>query len=196
VVLKIRGQASCLPLLSLQDIFGIYFEWGGKIMPDDIRIKRIGAFFLQELSRVVSRELRNPIFENKVISFADIKVSKDLSIAHVSVSILGDQDLLENVIKALTDAEPIIRREIREVCDLRKVPHFVFHPDRTMERAADIEKILNSLDIPPEEPECPTEDDLKVAGEPDEDEDDTDLEEDEILDDEEDEEDEDDGEFK
>jgi len=121
-------------------------------MPDDIRIKRIEAFFLQELSRIVSRELKNPVFENKLISFPGIKVSRDLSIAHVSVTVLGDQTVLAVIVTALTAAESVIRREIREVCDLRKIPKFVFHEDRSMEQAAKIDKILDSLVIPPEEP--------------------------------------------
>jgi ribosome-binding factor A len=130
-------------------------------MPDDIRIKRIEAFFLQELSRIVSRELKNPIFENKLISFSGIKVSRDLSIAHVAVSVFGGGDPLDDVVKALTEAEPIIRRQIRASCDLRKVPIFEFHGDRSMENAARIEKILDSLDIPAEEP-AETCDDLKA----------------------------------
>jgi ribosome-binding factor A len=125
-------------------------------MPDDIRIKRIEAFFQQELSRIVARELKNPIFENKVISFSGIKVSKDLSIAHVAVSVFGDQSELSEIVKTLTDAESVIRREIRHSCDLRKIPKFIFHEDRTMEQAAKIDQILDSLVIPPEEPvTCP-----------------------------------------
>ena len=122
-------------------------------MPDDIRIKRIEAFFLQELSRIVSRELKNPIFANKVISFPEIKVSRDLSTAHVAVSVFGDEKTLKEVIQALTDAEPVIRREIRKVCDLRKTPTFVFHEDHTIENAAKIDALLDSLEIPPEEAE-------------------------------------------
>jgi ribosome-binding factor A len=122
-------------------------------MPDDIRIKRIEAFFLQELSRIVSRELKNPIFTNKVISFPGIRVSRDLYTAHVAVSVFGDEKTLKEVIQALTDAEPVIRREIRKGCDLRKTPTFVFHEDHTMENAAKIDALLDSLEIPPEEAE-------------------------------------------
>jgi ribosome-binding factor A len=125
-------------------------------MPDDIRIKRIEAFFLQELSRIVSRELKNPIFDHKLISFSSIKVSKDLSIAHVAVSVFGDQSELTEIVNSLTSAESVIRRQIRDSCDLRKIPKFIFHEDRTMEQAAKIDQILDSLVIPPEEPlECP-----------------------------------------
>jgi ribosome-binding factor A len=125
-------------------------------MPDDIRMRRIEAFFLQELSRIVSRELKNPVFEKRVISFPSIKVSRDLSIAHVSVSVLGDQSTAGAIVTTLNAAESVIRRGIRENCDLRKVPKFVFHEDFTMEQAAKIDALLDSLVIPPEEPvECP-----------------------------------------
>lgn len=119
-------------------------------MPTDIRIKRIEAFLLQEISRIVFREFKDPLFENKLLSFSGIKVSRDLAIAHVSVSLLGDDNLLEEIVETLNNAESIIRREIRKISDLRKIPVFVFHCDRTMENAARIDKILDSLNIPPE----------------------------------------------
>jgi len=122
-------------------------------MPDDIRIKRIAAFFQQELARIVSRELKDPVFENRVISFPEIKVSRDLSVAHVMVSVLGDSSLTAQVVDALNKAEALIRRAIRDVSELRRTPLFVFHEDHTIEAALKIESILDSLDIPPEEPE-------------------------------------------
>jgi ribosome-binding factor A len=119
-------------------------------MPDDRRIKRIESFFRDELSRLVSRELDNPIFENVIISFPEIKVSKDLSNANVLVSVFGDSSRLTEIVKALNDAAAFIRNEIMQVTELRKTPVFKFHEDHTMETAARIDGILNMLDIPPE----------------------------------------------
>jgi len=126
-------------------------------MPDNIRMKRISAFFQQELSRIVSRELKDPVFENKVISFSGIKVTRDLSIAHVMVSVLGGSNETTAIVAALNRAEPIVRREIISVSKLRRIPHFEFHEDHTMEMASKIDTILNMLDIPPEEPAEPEE---------------------------------------
>lgn len=120
-------------------------------MPDDIRIKRIAAFIQKELSRIVSRELKDPVFEGKLISFGDIKVSRDLSTAHVTVSVFGKTDDLHEVVDALNSAEPHIRHEIMGVSDLRKIPTFTFHEDHTIETASKIDGILNMLDIPPED---------------------------------------------
>ncbi|HDS30977.1 MAG TPA: 30S ribosome-binding factor RbfA [Firmicutes bacterium] len=122
-------------------------------MPDDIRVKRIASFLQRELSRIVSRELKDPIFDGKLISFNEIRVSRDLSIAHVYVSIFGDNTDLSKVVVTLTQVEPYIRSLIVKVSELRKIPTFIFHEDRTMEVAAKIDRILDSLDIPPEEPE-------------------------------------------
>jgi ribosome-binding factor A len=122
-------------------------------MPDEIRVKRIAAFLQKELSRIVSRELKDPVFDGKLISFNSIKVSRDLSVAHVNVSVFGDGSDLHEIVDTLTEVEPLIRRRIGRVSELRKIPNFVFHEDRTMEIAAKIDRILNSLDIPPEEPE-------------------------------------------
>ncbi len=120
-------------------------------MPDDIRMKRISAFFQQELARIVSRELKDPVFENKLISFPEIRVSRDLSTAQVMVSVLGNHSVQSVVVQALNKAEKLIRHEITIVSDLRRTPVFTFHEDRTMEAASKIDKILNTLDIPPDD---------------------------------------------
>lgn len=120
-------------------------------MPDNIRMKRIEAFFREELARLVSRVLHDPIFERKIISFSEIDVSRDLSTANVRVTVLGDESRLTEIVKALNVATSFIRSEIMQVSKLRNVPRFKFHEDRTIESASKIESILNMLDIPPGE---------------------------------------------
>jgi len=121
-------------------------------MPDPVRMKRIAAFFQQELSRIVSRELKDPLFENKVISFPEVKVSKDLSVAHVKVSVFGESSDISAIVEALNEAEHVIRHEIMQVSDFRRTPQFIFHEDHSIEYAAQIDSILDNLEIPPEEP--------------------------------------------
>ncbi len=116
-------------------------------------MKRISALFQQELARIVARELKDPVFEGKVISFPEIAVTRDLSTAQVMVSVLGDGSATADVVRALNAAEPLIRHKIMKVANLRKVPVFEFLEDRTIETASKIEGILNMLDIPLEEPE-------------------------------------------
>jgi ribosome-binding factor A len=118
-------------------------------MPDERRMKKIEAFFRNELARIVSRELHDPVFENKIISFPEIRVSKDLSVADISVSVLGNGALVTEIVTALNAAEPFIRSEIMQVSELRKVPKFKFHEDHQMETASKIDRILDMLDIPP-----------------------------------------------
>src|SRR3989304_4070676 len=124
---------------------------GGIEMPDDIRMKRIASFFRTELTRIVTREFKNPLFDKALITFSDIRISKDLSNAQVDVSVFGDGDLRTQVGAALNKATKLIRREIMNVSDLRKIPEFTFHEDRTIEMAAKMDQILDSLEIPPEE---------------------------------------------
>ena len=122
-------------------------------MPDNIRMKRIEAFFRKELSRIVSRDLKDPIFQGKLISFTEIRVAKDLSTAQVDVSVLTSENDTTFVVQALNRAEALIRADLREISDLRRIPVFTFREDHTIEYASRIDSILDKLDIPPEEPE-------------------------------------------
>ncbi|HEX9746716.1 MAG TPA: 30S ribosome-binding factor RbfA, partial [bacterium] len=120
-------------------------------MADEIRMKKIVSFFREELNRLVTTEFSDPVFDNAFVSFPEIKVSRDMSVAHVNVSVLGDDELREKIVEILNGSSVFIRGEIRKISSLRKIPSFVFHADKSIETAAMIDGIISNLEIPPDE---------------------------------------------
>ncbi len=59
----------------------------------------------------------------------------------------------KGVIDALNSAKGVIKREISKNIKLRHMPELIFKPDTSMEYASHISDILNTLDIPKDEPE-------------------------------------------
>jgi ribosome-binding factor A len=103
----------------------------------------------QEISQLIQRRARDPRLGFATIT--GVEMSPDLRMAHVYVSILGDEEEAEESLASLRRAAGFFRRELGASLELRYVPELQFRPDESLERALRIDQILDSLqDDPPE----------------------------------------------
>ncbi len=72
------------------------------------------------------------------------KVSGDLKIAHVFVSVLGDASQVDEVMSSLKDAQGFFRREIGRSVNLKYTPEIRFVYDESMSRG---QRILDELSL-------------------------------------------------
>jgi ribosome-binding factor A len=108
------------------------------------RSQRIGEQMKKEVSEILRLELKDPGLIN-LTSVTDVEVSRDLRYAKIFVSIYGNQDEQEKVIKILNKASGFVRSEIGKRIRLRHVPEIEFRLDRSMEYGARIEGVLRNL---------------------------------------------------
>ncbi|HET9333299.1 MAG TPA: 30S ribosome-binding factor RbfA [Gemmatimonadota bacterium] len=109
------------------------------------RTERVDELLKQEIARVI-RELKDPR-----VGFAtvmDVRTSPDLRHARVYVSVLGEESEKQETIAALGRARGFVRARVGEEISLKYLPELHFELDRTLERAARIEELLE--DLPPE----------------------------------------------
>ena len=113
----------------------------------------------QKFSRLIQKELsdifqhdRKGILGNTFITIADVKVSPDLSVAKVFISMMlakDKQKTFENL--------NLHKREIRKALgerigkQVRIVPELIFVIDEVEENAKRIEDLIKNLNIPPDE---------------------------------------------
>jgi len=119
-------------------------------MSGTVRQQKYGKLIQKELSEIFQRDKRG-IIDNAFISIAEVRMSPDLGIAKVYISmmlakdksgILGRLDLHKKEIrKALGDK---IRNQARIV------PELVFYLDEVEENAMKMDALIKSLNIPPE----------------------------------------------
>ena len=116
---------------------------------------RINDEMQKELSAVL-REAKDPRVSGAFVSITAVDVTPDLKYAKVYYSaMLGDK---KEVAKGLRSSAGYIRKMIAGRMNLRVTPEFTFHEDHSIEHGAHISKLLNSIEITPEEEE--TEDDI------------------------------------
>ncbi len=111
---------------------------------------RINDEVKKELSLII-RELKDPRINEAFVSVTAVEVSGDLKFAKVYYSaMMGDK---KEVAKGLKSSAGFIRREVARRLNLRMTPEFSFYEDHSIEHGAHISKILNEIEITPDEDE-------------------------------------------
>ncbi|EJF11435.1 MULTISPECIES: 30S ribosome-binding factor RbfA [Pontibacter] len=121
----------------------------------------------QKFSRLIQRELAE-IFQREVphlfggayISVSVVRMSPDLGLARVYLSVMNAKDGNEMLLQELRVNTKTIRHLLAQRIkkQVRVIPELVFFLDDTAEYAAKIDKLFSGLDIPPA-PEEDEEDD-------------------------------------
>jgi ribosome-binding factor A len=107
------------------------------------RLDRVNQLVKEEISTLLQRELKDPRLG--FVTVTEVEVSKDLRLAKVFVSVLGDERQWTASLAALTSARGFVRNWLRQHLDLRVTPEIDFRPDRSMEHAAKIQSLLKQV---------------------------------------------------
>jgi ribosome-binding factor A len=108
------------------------------------RTDRVNGLLRQEISRIVSGELRDPRLFG-VVSITQVDTSSDLRYARVFVSVLGTKGEKETVLRGISSASGFMRRELKGRLSLRHIPELSFHLDESMEEADHIHGLMDRL---------------------------------------------------
>lgn len=101
------------------------------------------------LSTLLLREVADPRLKN--ITVTEVRIDPELAYANIYINALGDESRQDAVMAGLERAKGFLRREVAKRVRLRSAPELIFHWDETLERGERINRLLSSLDIPPDE---------------------------------------------
>lgn len=110
------------------------------------RLDRVNQLVKEEISTLLQRELKDPRLG--FVTVTEVETSKDLRLAKVFVSVLGDERQWAASLTALASARGFVRNWLRQHLDLRVTPEIDFRPDRSMEHAAKIQALLKQVQDP------------------------------------------------
>jgi ribosome-binding factor A len=105
------------------------------------RLERLNEQVKREVSEILRTEVRDP--RVGLVTVTEARVAPDLSFARVYVRSLGGTE--EELFSGLEKATPYIRRELGKRLSVRHVPELRFEPDRALEHALHIEKLLSEV---------------------------------------------------
>ncbi len=109
-----------------------------------IRTERVATLVQQEVADLLNTDFRE--ITQSLVTVTDARVTSDLSVARVYVSILGTSDeerqvAFSQIEKAAADIRSSLASRIRH--QVRSIPELRFILDESLERAAHIEELLD-----------------------------------------------------
>ncbi len=84
------------------------------------RLDRVNQLIKEEISTLLQRELKDPRLG--FVTVTEVETAKDLRVAKVFVSVLGDERQWASSLAALTSARGFVRNWLRQHLDLRVTP--------------------------------------------------------------------------
>lgn len=107
------------------------------------RLDRVNQLLKEELGLLLQRELKDPRLG--FVTVTGVETSKDLRVAKVYVSVLGDEAQWKGSLAALNSARGFIHNWLKTHLELRSIPAIEFKADHSMEHAARIQTLLKQI---------------------------------------------------
>src|SRR3954463_5627094 len=97
------------------------------------RTERLGSTIQQELAQIIMRELNDPRLTG-MPSITRVKVSPDLSIADVYITVMGTPGQQTAALNALRHSAGMMRTRLTSEMTLRVAPYLKFHIDENLKK--------------------------------------------------------------
>lgn len=107
------------------------------------RTQRVGEAMREAIGEIVQRRLKDPRIG--FVTITAVRVTPDLSKAHVYYTVLGDEEAQEATREGLESAKPFLRTEAGRRVRLKTLPELEFHFDEAVEHGQRIDALLNEI---------------------------------------------------
>ena len=107
------------------------------------RTQRVGEAMREALGELIQRQVKDPRIG--FITITGVRVTPDLSKAHVYYTVLGDDEDHESTQAGLESASPFLRSEAGRRVRLKTLPELEFHLDDTPLKAQRVDSILDDI---------------------------------------------------
>ena len=106
------------------------------------RVDRINGLLREEISRLLSREIKDPRLSG-LLTITQVSTSSDLRNAKVYLSVLGSDEENTAALRGIQSAATFMRKQLRERLRLKYVPFLTFEIDNSMETSDHIFRLMD-----------------------------------------------------
>ena len=111
---------------------------------NSIKNTRVNGEVQRELSRIISREIKDPRIA-PMTSVVAVEVALDLKSCKAYISVLGDEQAQQDTLAGLKSAVGYIRRELARTINLRNTPEIRFVLDQSIEYGVNMSKLIDDV---------------------------------------------------
>lgn len=108
-----------------------------------VRMEKVASLIKHEVSTIIQRNFSDPGYG--FITVTDVKVSADLKIAKVYVSVLGNAQIKEKTLHMLESNKGEIRMLMGSHIRLKFTPSLQFYIDDTLDRVETINNLIKQI---------------------------------------------------
>ncbi len=108
-----------------------------------MRTERVASLIREEVGMLFTREFRDP--QCGFITVTEVRMSPDLRIAKIYVSILGNEEVKQRTLKMLEDRKPEVRSFVGSHVRIKFTPSIQFYLDDTLERVEKLNRLLKEI---------------------------------------------------
>lgn len=108
------------------------------------RTERVSSTIQQELAQIMMRELNDPRLTG-MPSITRVKVSDDLSIADVFITVMGTPGQQTACLNALKHSAGLMRSKLTRQMTLRIAPYLKFHLDEDLKKELALQELLQKV---------------------------------------------------
>ena len=110
------------------------------------RVERINGLLRQEISELISREIKDPRL-GVVVSITQVQTANDLRNARVYLSVMGNDETKQGALEGIRSAATFMRRELRDRLAMRYVPFLKFELDNSIENADRLLQLIDQAQV-------------------------------------------------
>lgn len=117
------------------------------------RQQKFGNLIKEELSKIFNHQF-SAVFSGKLVTITDVEMSPDLGLAKTYISVFPIQyadELIDVILENKSKVRGALGRAIGS--QVRVIPELAFFLDATAEQADRMDKLIDSLNIPPAQDE-------------------------------------------
>ena len=111
---------------------------------NSVKNTRINGEVQKELANLIRGEIKDPRI-SPWTSVVSVEVSPDLKPCKAWISVLGNEDDIQNTLKGLQSAEGYIRRELAKRINLRNTPEIRFIMDQSIAYGVNMSKKIDDV---------------------------------------------------
>lgn len=112
---------------------------------NSVKNTRINSEVLKELSRIISREIKDPRIA-PMTSVVSVEVAPDLKTCKAYISVLGDKEAQESTLEMGSEVLTVIScRELARSINLRNTPDVRFILDQSIEYGVSMSKKIDEI---------------------------------------------------
>ena len=108
------------------------------------RMIRVNDELHRELANIIRTEVKDPRIKS-MTSVLKVETTSDLKYCKVFVSVLGNDEDKDSVMKGLKNASGFIRHLLADRLNLRNTPELVFKLDDSVEYAIRMDKLIKEV---------------------------------------------------